>query len=50
MERRAITVGTVTDAGIGIASGLTGTEKVVASAGAFLKPGDKVKPVLAKAG
>lgn len=46
VERRAITVGTVNDAGVGIASGLTGTEKVVASAGAFLKPGDKVKAVL----
>ena len=30
----------------GIASGLNGGEKVVASAGAFLKPGDKIKPVL----
>ncbi len=47
VERRAITVGTVTDAGVGIASGLTGAERVVASAGAFLKPGDKIKPNLA---
>ena len=46
VERRAVTVGTISDAGIGIASGLTGSEKVVASAGAFLKPGDKIKPVL----
>ncbi|WP_156256760.1 efflux RND transporter periplasmic adaptor subunit, partial [Sandarakinorhabdus oryzae] len=48
VERRAVTVGTISDAGVGIASGLTGNEKVVASAGAFLKPGDKVKPVLSK--
>lgn len=45
VERRNITIGTVTDAGVGIASGLTGAERVVASAGAFLKPGDKVSPV-----
>jgi len=47
VERRAITVGTISDAGVGIAAGLNGTERVVASAGAFLKPGDKIKPVLA---
>lgn len=46
VERRAVTVGTVSDAGVGIATGLTGAEKVVASAGAFLKPGDKVRPVM----
>ncbi len=50
VERRAITVGTISDAGVGIASGLTGGEKVVANAGAFLKPGDKIKPNLAAAG
>lgn len=49
VERRAITVGTITDAGVGIASGLNGDEKVVASAGAFLKPGDKIKANLAAA-
>jgi RND family efflux transporter MFP subunit len=49
VERRAITVGTVSDAGVGVASGLTGAEKVVASAGAFLKPGDKIVPVLSPA-
>lgn len=47
IERRGITVGTISDAGVGIAAGLNGTERVVASAGAFLKPGDKIKPVLA---
>lgn len=48
IEKRAIKVGTVTDGGVSIASGLTGNEKVVVLAGAFLNPGDKVKPVLQK--
>lgn len=48
VERRAVKVGTVTDGGVSIASGLTGTEKVIVLAGAFLNPGDKVKPVLQK--
>ncbi|HEU0067627.1 MAG TPA: efflux RND transporter periplasmic adaptor subunit [Sphingomonas sp.] len=45
-QRRAITVGQVTDAGVSVAAGLTGSERVVQSAGAFLTPGQKVKPVL----
>lgn len=49
VERRAITVGSISDAGVGISAGLTGGERVVASAGAFLKPGDKVRPQLMKA-
>jgi HlyD family secretion protein len=49
VERRAITVGTITDTGVGIASGLNGDERVVASAGAFLKSGDKIKAILAAA-
>ena len=40
--RRPVKIGQVSDAGIAIASGLTGTEQVVLSAGAFLNPGDKV--------
>lgn len=48
IQRRPVTVGTVTDQGVSIASGLTGTEKVVTLAGAFLNPGDKVKPVVQK--
>jgi hypothetical protein len=43
-ERRAVTVGQVSGGGVAIASGLTGRERVVASAGAFLTPGQKVKP------
>lgn len=48
IERRAVKVGTVTDGGVSIASGLSGTEKVVVLAGAFLNPGEKVKPVIQK--
>lgn len=48
IQRRAIKVGTVTDDGVSIASGLTGQEKVVVLAGAFLNVGDKVKPVIQK--
>ena len=47
-ERRAITTGDVSDAGVAITSGLTGTERVVLTAGAFLNPGQKVKPNLIK--
>lgn len=48
VERRGITVGTVSDQGVSIAKGLTGTEKVVVSAGAFLRAGEEIKPVMAK--
>lgn len=44
--RRNVTVGEVSDAGAVIAGGLTGTEHVVRSAGAFLNPGQSVKPHL----
>jgi hypothetical protein len=45
VQRRAVTVGEVDDNGVTIMAGLTGQERVVASAGAFLNPGDKVQPV-----
>lgn len=48
IERRPVKVGTVTDGGVSIASGLTGNEKVVVLAGAFLNVGDKVKPTIQK--
>lgn len=48
-ERRAVTVGQVSDAGVAVTSGLTGSEKIVTSAGAFLTPGQKVRPEMAKA-
>jgi RND family efflux transporter MFP subunit len=47
--RRDVKVGAVTDSGVAIASGLTGAERVVQSAGAFLNPGQKVAPIVAKA-
>ncbi len=51
VERRDVTVGTVGDAGVAIDKGLSGSERVVVSAGAFLRPGERIKPVLAsKAG
>jgi RND family efflux transporter MFP subunit len=48
VERRAIKTGAVTDRGVAIVDGLNGDEKVVLSAGAFLSPGQKVKPILRK--
>ncbi|MFC3786853.1 RND family efflux transporter MFP subunit [Sphingopyxis italica] len=48
IQRRPVKVGTVTDDGVSIASGLTGNERVVVLAGAFLNVGDKVKPVVQK--
>ncbi|MEO6433464.1 MAG: efflux RND transporter periplasmic adaptor subunit [Sphingomicrobium sp.] len=42
--RRDIKIGDVSDQGVVIASGLSGTEKIVLSAGPFLNPGQKVNP------
>lgn len=47
-QRRAVTVGQVTDAGVAVLSGISGTERIVVSAGAFLNPGDVVRPVAAR--
>jgi RND family efflux transporter MFP subunit len=47
VERRNIKVGQVGDAGVTVTAGLNGTERVVRSAGGFLAPGQKVKPVVA---
>lgn len=44
VERRNIQIGTVNDTGVTIASGLSGNEAVVLSAGPFLNPGQKVNP------
>jgi HlyD family secretion protein len=44
IERRNIQIGTVTDNGVSVVSGLSGNEAVVLSAGPFLNPGQKVKP------
>jgi RND family efflux transporter MFP subunit len=48
IQRKPVKVGTVTDTGVSIASGLTGNERVVVLAGPFVNPGDKVKPTLQK--
>jgi multidrug efflux pump subunit AcrA (membrane-fusion protein) len=44
--RRDVRIGDVSDQGITIVEGLNGTERVVESAGAFLNPGQKVRPEL----
>ncbi|MEA3008729.1 MAG: HlyD family secretion protein [Sphingomonadales bacterium] len=44
VQRRAVKIGTVTDKGVVISEGLAGNERVVQSAGAFLNPGEKVRP------
>lgn len=46
VARREVTVGDVDDRGVTIMRGLAGSERVVAAAGAFLNPGDKVRPEL----
>lgn len=49
VERRGVTIATVDDRGVVISEGLEGTERVVRSAGAFLTPGARVRPELARA-
>ena len=44
VERRDIKIGTVNDLGVTIASGISGNEAVLLSAGPFLNPGQKVNP------
>jgi RND family efflux transporter MFP subunit len=44
--RRDVRIGEVTDRGMAIVEGLAGTERVVAAAGAFLSPGQRVRPEL----
>lgn len=48
VERRNVKVGAVTDTGIPIMAGLSGDERIVLSAGAFLNPGETVIPERAK--
>ncbi|MFC3442937.1 efflux RND transporter periplasmic adaptor subunit [Sphingobium rhizovicinum] len=50
VERRDVTVGQVSDNGVAVTGGIAGTEQIVTSAGAFLTPGQKVKPERYKAG
>lgn len=44
VQRRGVRIGNVTDRGVAIAEGLTGNEQVVESAGAFLNPGERIRP------
>lgn len=47
-ERRAVQVGAPTENGVAVTAGLAGDERIVVSAGAFLIPGQKVKPEMKK--
>ena len=47
--RRDVVPGQVNDTGVAIVSGLNGDERVVQLAGAFLNPGQKVRPERAQA-
>ena len=46
VQRRAVKTGQVTDKGVTILDGLDGSERIVLSAGAFLNPGEAVRPRL----
>ena len=48
VERRGVTIGQVSAAGVTVLSGLSGRERVVTLAGGFLNPGQKVIPELRK--
>jgi HlyD family secretion protein len=48
VQRRGVTIGTVTDRGVVVARGLSGNERVVESAGAFLNPGERIRPERAR--
>jgi hypothetical protein len=49
VARRDVEVGSVTNGGVIIKNGLSGQERIVLSAGAFLNPGQKVIPARAPA-
>jgi len=49
VQRRAVRIGTVTDRGVVVAEGLSGSERVVESAGAFLNPGERIRPERSRA-
>ncbi|WP_343070837.1 efflux RND transporter periplasmic adaptor subunit [Sphingomonas sabuli] len=44
IERRAVQLGEVQDAGVTVIGGLSGRERVVETAGPFLNPGQEVRP------
>jgi RND family efflux transporter MFP subunit len=47
VARRDVKTGSLTNDGIAVVEGLTGSERIVQRAGAFLSPGETVKPRLA---
>jgi HlyD family secretion protein len=47
--RRGVRIGEVNDQGVAVVEGLQGSERVVLMAGAFLNPGQRVRPELARA-
>lgn len=49
-QRRGVKAGMVTENGVAIVEGLTGSERVVLRAGGFLNPGEKVNAKLVKTG
>jgi HlyD family secretion protein len=49
VQRRAVRVGAVSDRGVVIAQGLSGNERVVESAGAFLNAGERIRPERSRA-
>jgi RND family efflux transporter MFP subunit len=49
VQRRNVKVGSVIDRGVIITEGLSGNERVVMAAGAFLNPGEKIRPQRASA-
>ncbi len=49
VARRDVKLGAMTDNGVVVTQGLSGNEKIVLSAGAFLNPGDEVRPEVARA-
>ena len=48
--RRNVRTGIVTDQGIAVVAGLSGTERVITRAGGFVNEGDKVNPVVVNRG
>lgn len=49
VEKRRVTLGPIGERDVAVATGLDGSERVVMSAGAFLNPGQQIKPVLQRA-
>jgi HlyD family secretion protein len=48
VQRRGVRIADVTDHGVVIGQGLSGNERVVESAGAFLNPGERIRPERAR--